>query len=661
MGLCNVFKYSMVKTVKLSDSYSVTIKLDDKDFDTENNKYALRILVPENNTIEMIGCTSVTLPTYKTKEDFFEYGNNGKSFIYMDPKSLSDLELEFIENYDRNNELSIQNLVTLFQSKLFDEETFFYKLEDYIPEIKIHVYNNIFTKQVLVYTFQELKLVDYTKYNLDYASSDTAKWTLKFSFRSFEATTEENYKGEREVKEMEYFDKVPHVIEPVDNPIAAAQYEAMMAARSSQPSRSPNITTKDDLKNAEANLENLKKTKTLSLDKEQKELQNIKQQREELQKQLEEKKNSLAKNEANAAKFEKERQEASAEKFKAEEEKRQQEQSLFGLGSVLSTAGYDDRIKAADTWENRALNDRTNARKQANADRNDIANLEAQLAELDKKESATTQSLNNKKAKNDAIAKEINNAKQQVNKLKEADKNTVLKNEFNSTGEIPTGNKTTNNPVDLTKLSSEDRTDELAYRMMRGELDNGKPRYDKTYEAGYTEEERAKAQSIVNKKDWQGLKERHDARVANNINENPTENNKPATQEQTALVEQPKTEPKPANNIKTETKVEEKKETANASPKKPKDPLNTYADDNGPKYASGVESKNGLTLNQWAYISAKQDYEAEKDEKKRNSEGYRGGNFSVGIMQVPMKDKMKFQERYHEEMQKRQAVNAPKS
>ena len=133
--------------------------------------------------------------------------------------------------------------------------------------------------------------------------------------------------------------------------------------------------------------------------------------------------------------------------------------------------------------------------------------------------------------------------------------------------------------------------------MMRGELDNGKPRYDKTYEAGYTEEERAKAQSIVNKKDWQGLKERHDARVANNINENPTENNKPATQEQTALVEQPKTEPKPANNIKTETKVEEKKETANASPKKPKDPLNTYADDNGPKYASGVESKNGLTLN----------------------------------------------------------------
>lgn len=71
------------------------------------------------------------------------------------------------------------------------------------------------------------------------------------------------------------------------------------------------------------------------------------------------------------------------------------------------------------------------------------------------------------------------------------------------------------NPVDLSKLSGNDRIDELAYRMMRGQLDNGKPRYDKTYKAGYTESERAAAQSIVNQKDWEGLKERHDARVAN--------------------------------------------------------------------------------------------------------------------------------------------------
>lgn len=84
-----------------------------------------------------------------------------------------------------------------------------------------------------------------------------------------------------------------------------------------------------------------------------------------------------------------------------------------------------------------------------------------------------------------------------------------------SEGQSKTKETAATNPVDLNKLSGDDRIDELAYRMMRGQLDNGKPRYDKTYKAGYTETERAAAQGIVNQKDWEGLKERHDARVAN--------------------------------------------------------------------------------------------------------------------------------------------------
>lgn len=99
------------------------------------------------------------------------------------------------------------------------------------------------------------------------------------------------------------------------------------------------------------------------------------------------------------------------------------------------------------------------------------------------------------------------------------DKDIVLDNVDNKANEGVGAKKTketaTTNPVDLSKLSGNDRIDELAYRMMRGQLDNGKPRYDKTYKAGYTESERAAAQGIVNQKDWEGLKERHDARVAN--------------------------------------------------------------------------------------------------------------------------------------------------
>ena len=95
------------------------------------------------------------------------------------------------------------------------------------------------------------------------------------------------------------------------------------------------------------------------------------------------------------------------------------------------------------------------------------------------------------------------------------DKDIVLDNVDNKESESKTKETTATNPVDLSKLSGNDRIDELAYRMMRGQLDNGKLRYDKTYKAGYTESERAAAQSIVNQKDWEGLKERHDARVAN--------------------------------------------------------------------------------------------------------------------------------------------------
>ena len=95
------------------------------------------------------------------------------------------------------------------------------------------------------------------------------------------------------------------------------------------------------------------------------------------------------------------------------------------------------------------------------------------------------------------------------------DKDIVLDNVDNKESESKTKETAATNPVDLSKLSGNDRIDELAYRMMRGQLDNGKLRYDKTYKAGYTESERAAAQGIVNQKDWEGLKKRHDARVAN--------------------------------------------------------------------------------------------------------------------------------------------------
>lgn len=208
MSLCNVYGYLTNKTIKLSDSYQVRLKLDDSDFwsgnSPKNNRYTLKTAKPENGEIELCECTSVTLPSYKPKEEIFEYGNNSKTIIYMDPTSLGDLEIELIEHYSENGTLAITSLVNLFLSKLFDEDTFEYKLTDYIPELTVYVFNNVFTTVYLKYVFKELKLVDYSKFDLDYGSADIAKWTLKFSYRSFYVLSgeENDYAKETEKEEQ---------------------------------------------------------------------------------------------------------------------------------------------------------------------------------------------------------------------------------------------------------------------------------------------------------------------------------------------------------------------------------------------------------------------------------------------------------------------------
>ncbi len=138
--------------------------------------------------------------------------------------------------------------------------------------------------------------------------------------------------------------------------------------------------------------------------------------------------------------------------------------------------------------------------------------------------SNTQQDRGNQQTPEQAAAKSLESQKtepEQTPKTEEVQTPAADKQEINNVqenegeGTKKTKETAATNPVDLNKLSGNDRIDELAYRMMRGQLDNGKSRYDKTYKAGYTESERAAAQGIVNQKDWEGLKERHDARVAN--------------------------------------------------------------------------------------------------------------------------------------------------
>ena len=236
MSLCNVYGYLTTKTVKLSDSYQVRLKLDGSDFWSSNspkeNRYALKTAKPENGEIELCECTSVTLPSYKPKEEIFEYGNNSKTIIYMDPTSLGDLEIELIEHYSENGTLAITSLVNLFLSKLFDEDTFEYKLTDYIPELTVYVFNNIFTTVYLKYVFKELKLVDYSKFDLDYSSTDIAKWTLKFSYRSFYVLSgeENDYAKETEKEERSTTQESPAPTEEAAAPAIETPNQAEPAS-----------------------------------------------------------------------------------------------------------------------------------------------------------------------------------------------------------------------------------------------------------------------------------------------------------------------------------------------------------------------------------------------------------------------------------------------
>lgn len=148
-----------------------------------------------------------------------------------------------------------------------------------------------------------------------------------------------------------------------------------------------------------------------------------------------------------------------------------------------------------------------------------ISNTQQDRSNQQTSEQAAAKALESQKTKMEQDSKTEQVQTPAVKAPESNDQQIVLNNVDNKANEGAGAKKTketaATNPVDLSKLSGNDRIDELAYRMMRGQLDNGKLRYDKTYKAGYTESERAAAQSIVNQKDWEGLKKRHDARVAN--------------------------------------------------------------------------------------------------------------------------------------------------
>lgn len=271
MGLCNIYEYQKLKSIKLSDAYGVQIRINEEDKD---------------DPLILYECTSVTLPTIKMKTDVIQYGNNSKVFVYPDYSNIGELELEFLEHYSKDNALCIQKFVDVCLHKLFDDVAFEYKLDDFIYELIIKIYSNNFGGCILEHVFHHLKLSDYTKYDLDYSSAEIAKWSLKFMF-------------------MEYFVRRPNELEETGTPeetvpsvnedqmeavkVAEEAGAAVAAARQKQLSRGRGMETPaQNLEMAEARLDNMKSEKpgTGGIKKKQEELAEIQKQKEALTQQL---------------------------------------------------------------------------------------------------------------------------------------------------------------------------------------------------------------------------------------------------------------------------------------------------------------------------------------------------------------------------------------
>lgn len=374
MGLCNIYEYQRLKSIKLSDSYGVQIRINEED----------------KEPLILYECTSVTLPTIKMKTDVIQYGNNAKMFVYPDYSNIGELELEFLEHYSKENVLCIQNFVNTCLNKLFNDHLFAYKLNDYIHELIIKVYSNNFDYCSIEHVFHHLKLSDYTKYDLDYSSADIAKWSLKFMF-------------------MEYFVRRPQEVEAVSDPGESAPSEtvdeidvvkvaeeagaAAAAARQQQLSRGRGVETPaQNLEMAQDRLDALKnsKPKTADASKEQAELEKIQSEKAALQAQIDEAK-AEQKAAQDAYQQEVDKTQGLYENLKEKEVYHGGKTGLYEWKYTEAKNAYDSNIEA-----------RKNANIDLQASNEVVATLESQMAALDAREAEVKQTMESKTNSNKA-------------------------------------------------------------------------------------------------------------------------------------------------------------------------------------------------------------------------------------------------------------------
>ena len=172
--LVNLTKFWNNKSIKLSDSFDVLLTVGD----TEKR---------------LINCTGFTIPKLEYEEETYEYGNVAQVFQKPKYDSCKEMTLEFMETMVGKN-------YSYMLSRIFEEmgyklsqsystglmvNTAKYEIDKKINKLEIKIMNNKIWRYIFKYHFDNLKIVNYSTYNLDYQSDSPCKVTVTLAFETF--------------------------------------------------------------------------------------------------------------------------------------------------------------------------------------------------------------------------------------------------------------------------------------------------------------------------------------------------------------------------------------------------------------------------------------------------------------------------------------------
>ena len=148
--------------------------------------------------ISLPTCCSFTVPKIEYEEETLSYGNMEQVFLTPKYDSCKELTLEFFETYLTENDI-FNSSVTL--SRIFKyidlsvnqkyvgvlKQTNYADYQKHmINSIIVKIMDNKLQNYVYQYVFGNLKVINYTIYNLDYQSDNPCKVSVTLSFETYE-------------------------------------------------------------------------------------------------------------------------------------------------------------------------------------------------------------------------------------------------------------------------------------------------------------------------------------------------------------------------------------------------------------------------------------------------------------------------------------------